>query len=400
MPYLEWLSSLSVSHFALVGIYQTESEGTAIMRPLDQFRPILTSLLLSLFWGRVCSSPSVDDICDIKICDCRDDGQTVTCSIDAYHVLDPLYNFGVYPNVTALEIYAKNIDLIFDNFVLGKHFPRLREVIFRNVHFHEHVPDFVFEGLSELKTVKFLSNGLWKIPINALAPVANSLTELEIYRHGYINEIPSKGFSNFSNLITLTLNETRISSVDSESFQGLNNLRVLNLESNKIIFVAEDTLVPTRKLISLKMGHNFLRAIPSAVDYLKSLEVLDMNTNNISNIRNFEFLSYMPNIKILNLRHNNISTVGDTATKCLENSSTGISGLCNNPYTCVEALCSFMHYVIWLPNITEFVDYPWEGHKFATLIVFCQLSISRIRAHLGLLMQTHVVEQPDIQESV
>ena len=341
------------------------------MRPLDQFRPSLTSLLLSLFWGRVCSSPSVDDICDIKVCDCRDDGQTVTCSIDVYHVLDPFYNFGVYPNVTALEIYDKNTVLYFQNFVLSKHLPRLREVIFRDVYFREpHVPDFVFEGLSELKTVRFLRNGLWKMPIKALGPVANSLTELEIYRHGNINEIPSKGFSNFSNLITLTLNETRISSVDSESFQGLNNLRVLNLESNKIIFVAEDTLVPTRKLISLKMGHNFLRAIPSAVDNLKSLEVLDMNTNNISNIRNFEFLSYMPSIKILNLRHNNISLVNDTATKYLENSLIGISGLCGNPYICEDTLCHFMHYVIWMPNNITIDDYSWGGSKICNFECF------------------------------
>ena len=103
-----------------------------------------------------------------------------------------------------------------------------------------------------------------------------------------------------------------------------------------IKFVAEDAFVHTGKLISLKMGDNFILAIPSSVDSLNSLQVLDMNTNSVTEIRNFEFLSYMPNIKILN---------------------------------------------------------------FATLIVSRQLSISRIRAHLGTLMQTHVVEQLDIQES-
>ena len=351
--------------------YQTEGEGTAIMMPLDHFRSILTSLLLSLFWGSVYSSSSSDDICDISFCTCRDDdGQTVTCCIDFCHLFDPFYSFGVYSNVTSLEIYDKNVYLVLENVVLSKHFPRLHEVIFLNIVIHDaSIPDSVFEGLSELTTVRFLSNGLWEMPIKALAPVAISLTELEIYDQCNINEIPSKGFSNFSNLITLTLNETGISFVDSESFQGLSSLRVLNLESNMIIFVAEYTLVHTKKLISLKMGHNFLRIIPSAVDNLKSLEILDMNTNNISNIRNFEFLSYMPNIKTLNLRHNDISLVSDTATTYLEKSFVRISGLCDNPYICVEELCSFMNYVISMPNVTQ-DDHPWGGSQICNFDCF------------------------------
>ena len=335
------------------------------MRPLDYFLRSLIALRLVACLVSTYCSPASEYTCDTYFpcskCECQENEHTLACSGNVQCIF---YGPGVFKftNITSLSLYDEWCRLELKTVVFSNRFPRLKEVIFKTITFGygfgiERVPDGVFKGLSELKRVRFISSFLGEIPTKALEDVAKSLTELTICYQFNIREFPSKGFANFSHLTTLTINKTNIHSLNSDSLLGLNNLRVLNLESNRIKFVAEDAFVHTGKLISLKIGNNFIRVIPSSVDHLRSLEVLDMNTNNVSKIQNFEFLSYMPNIKILNLRRNNISLVSDTATTYLENSSLGVSGLCDNPYICEEDLCSFMHYVI-----TQ-VDYPWGGSQ-------------------------------------
>ena len=358
------------------------------MRPLDRFLQSLIALrLVACLFSSYCNSPSEDTyVCDYMYryncgeCECQDNEHSLACTGN----MECIFNGpGVFTNMTSLILYDDRYGcrLDLENVVISNRFPQLQEVSFFSIFFGYDltswpVPDGVFKGLSELKTVRFLGSVLVEIPTRALESVADSLTELTIYspfnpftKQVNIREFPSKGFANFSHLTTLTLNKTSIHSMNSDSLLGLNNLRFLNLESNKIKIVAEDAFVHTRKLISLKMGNNFILVIPSSVDNLSSLEVLDMNTNNVSKIDNFEFLSYMPNIKILNLRRNNISHVSDTATTYLEKSSVGFSGLCDNPYICEEELCSFMHYVLSMPNITQ-VDYPWGGSQICNFDCF------------------------------
>ena len=349
------------------------------MRPFDHFLRSLIALRLVACLFSIYCSPASEDTCAYTYvtcsrCECQENEQSLACSGNVQCIFN---GSGVFTNVTSLRLYDEWCRLELETVVIGNRFPLLQEVTFKTITFGygfgiERVPDGVFKGLSDLKRVRFISSFLGEIPTTALERVANSLNELTICYQFNIREFPSKGFANFAHLTTLTINRTSIHSLNSDSLLGLNNLRVLNLESNMIKFVAEDAFVHTGKLVSLKIGDNSIRVIPSSVDQLLSLEVLDMNKNNVSKIRDFRFLSYMPNIKILNLRHNDISLVGDTATKYLENSSVGISGLCDNHYTCEGELCSFMHYVIRLPNITD-VDYPWGGSQICNFDCFSPL---------------------------
>ena len=196
---------------------------------MDHFLLIVKALCILFCLGSTVLSGS-NDICDV--CRCEDDGQTLKCITEHLNTTHLFCGFPVYTNITTLKIYDGDGILELRNNTIGSHFPRLHEVSFScsiSV-----IDSGVFEGMPYLKKITFYRNGLYEIPISALAPVANSLTDLEISDQERIYEIPAGGFGNFSNLLKLKLSINTIRYLNSDSLLGLNNLRDLNLEANKI----------------------------------------------------------------------------------------------------------------------------------------------------------------------
>ena len=102
------------------------------------------------------------------------------------------------------------------------------------------------------------------------------------------------------------------------------------------------------------MNGNQINHIPLSVESLTELNELDLSFNNISDVRNFEFLSHMPNLSALELQNNRISRIDGTAYSLLSNSSLYYYfslKLCPNPYICDIALCDFMFYANLLSDI-------------------------------------------------
>ena len=84
------------------------------------------------------------------------------------------------------------------------------------------------------------------------------------------------------NMISLDLKYTKINTIPDNN---LTSLTELNLDNNYIHTITENTMKSLINIKILTISNNFLKEIPSEINILLSLEVLDLSFNTISNIK-------------------------------------------------------------------------------------------------------------------
>lgn len=82
------------------------------------------------------------------------------------------------------------------------------------------------------------------------------------------------------NMISLDLKYTKINTIPDNNLRSLTEL---NLDNNYIHTITENTMKSLINIKILTISNNFLKEIPSEINILLSLEILDLSFNTISN---------------------------------------------------------------------------------------------------------------------
>lgn len=334
---------------------------SVIKMPWSSSFPVLLLLMVSS------SSSVTDDAC--PLCSCSDYGTSIDCSTNQLNTSNPFADIDIAPEVTSMVITGGDIEedrpLELRDSVLGRSFPNLRSLHFSTCSIGM-IEDDAFEQMPYLEELIFYKNGLQNIP-RALKLLANSLNKLEITSQGKLFDAFS-GLNEFNNLTILDISSNSIRYLERRSFMGLSKLETLSLWNNNIENIDYGVFIPIVNLKTLDLSHNKLRFIPSAIKSLIHLQELDSSYNNISDVHNFEFITYMPNLTTLKLQGNVISIIDGVSVDFLLNSSTLVDiRLCNNPYRCNKTLCRFMYFY------TTYLSFsPFDGlDPFRVLPIKC-----------------------------
>ncbi|XP_072178210.1 uncharacterized protein [Diadema setosum] len=285
--------------------------------------------------------------CSVCRCDWDNGQKTLYCQSSNLNATDPFRNFPELPDIVSVEVYGDTLEnsgpLAWpQDGDLVKHFPHVRSLEFSYCTFKTIGKGFL-DGLSNLQSLTFTGNGLREIPMEALAPIAGFLRELKISDQSELTEIREGDFRGFSNLSTLRLSSNGIYRLHVHSFMELIDLTTLSLDDNNLTDIPDNVFDTFAKLKTLDLSRNSLRIIPRAVDVLQHLHKLNLSFNQISDIRNFNFLPAMPGLHTLSLQYNSISTVdSDAVDACMFNSSLSEVELCSNFFLCDNRLCSLM----------------------------------------------------------
>uniref|UniRef100_A0A2K6MSF2 Leucine rich repeats and immunoglobulin like domains 1 n=1 Tax=Rhinopithecus bieti TaxID=61621 RepID=A0A2K6MSF2_RHIBE len=108
---------------------------------------------------------------------------------------------------------------------------------------------------------------------------------------------------------SLNLSYNKLSEIDPAGFEDLPNLQEVYLNNNELTAIPSLGTAASSHVISLFLQHNKIRSVEgSQLKAYLSLEVLDLSSNNITEVRNTCF-PHGPPIKELNLAGNRIGTL-------------------------------------------------------------------------------------------
>ncbi|XP_041461344.1 toll-like receptor 3 [Lytechinus variegatus] len=181
-----------------------------------------------------------------------------------------------------------------------------------------------------------------------------------------MTSVDFNGMNDFYNLTSLDLSSNSILEIGRYSFSGLSKLQTLTLQNNNIRTIDDGVFDPIENLQSLDLSLNKLHVIPSTMKSLIHLVELDLSYNNISDLRNFDFIAFMPNLTSLKLQGNAINTIDNISLDVLYNSSNLVNiRLCGNPFRCNKALCDFMLYAKLYLSFSSYdlLDFTWGSVK-------------------------------------
>ncbi|XP_071495553.1 toll-like receptor 2 [Diadema antillarum] len=156
----------------------------------NQVLMLLTAALLSVPAKCQWSSSELDERtsrgveCSVCLCDWESGQKTLFCQTSNLNATEPFRNFPELPDVVSVEVYGDTLEssgpLAWpQNGDLVKHFPNVRSLEFSYCTF-ETIGKGFLDGLSDLQSLTFTENGLREIPMEALAPIAGFLRELNI----------------------------------------------------------------------------------------------------------------------------------------------------------------------------------------------------------------------------
>ncbi|XP_071505146.1 uncharacterized protein [Diadema antillarum] len=131
---------------------------------------------------------------ECSVCRCIwDDGQALICLTSELNASDPFQNIPESPDIVSVTVFrdapenSGSLTWPMDD-ELVKRFPNVRSLNFDGCTFKTIEHGFL-NGLSNLQSLTFFSNGLREIPVEALAPVAGSVRELDIFSQSGLTEI-------------------------------------------------------------------------------------------------------------------------------------------------------------------------------------------------------------------
>lgn len=129
--------------------------------------------------------------------------------------------------------------------------------------------------------------------------LCDSFQDLKEIRLGDVEleEIDDDAFFSCDGLRILKLESNKLKELPDELFLTSSNLTNLNLASNKLTTFNILSLQNCKELISLDLENNYLTTFevdPETVDFLTKLELLNINTNDLSTLNEVSLLEALP----------------------------------------------------------------------------------------------------------
>ncbi|XP_041457357.1 toll-like receptor 7 [Lytechinus variegatus] len=295
-----------------------------------------------LFLGRVGSVSFCDGLCECYL-------SRIGCfGVDFIKALNHTLPDEIANSTTSLQIsYSETLRIDNDTF---KRFHTLDtlDIEYVTVTF---LSEYVFEDLDGLQHLRLTSTGLKTIPSTELSHLTSSLAKLDLMFQKFSN-IPANSFVQLGNLREMTIEyNLYFLDVSANAFAGLANLSYLSLCRNGIRSLHNTTFMGLTSLQEFDLSHNFIIAVPTALDALKSLIKLDLSYNHLlQNTSNLEFLVEMPALQTLQMGYCAISEMSPDAVHNLKASHLTVANFDGNPFSCTEYICSF---VIWYVGMAE-----------------------------------------------
>ncbi|XP_029456905.1 leucine-rich repeats and immunoglobulin-like domains protein 1 [Rhinatrema bivittatum] len=167
-----------------------------------------------------------------------------------------------------------------------------------------------FEGLSNLREVRFSYNELTSIP--SLGSASSRVIALFLHRNK-IRNVEASQLKPYVALEILDLSSNDITEIGSSSFPYGLHIKELHLGSNRISTLepgAFDNLSPS--LLTLRLSRNRISQLPAKAFRLPRLTQLELNRNRIRLIEGLTFQG-LDSLEVLKLQHNSISKLTDGA---------------------------------------------------------------------------------------
>ncbi|XP_035249807.1 toll-like receptor 22 [Anguilla anguilla] len=114
----------------------------------------------------------------------------------------------------------------------------------------------------------------------------------------------------------IRLKSNNITSLDDHLFLSCSFVNEMDVTSNKISHVSELAFKPLEQVKNLRLGHNKMTVVPSAIRHLPALEMVDLSFNRICNISCSDF-AHLRQLSDLHLFHNHISDLSPCVFKDL-----------------------------------------------------------------------------------
>ena len=194
----------------------------------------------------------------------------------------------------------------------------------------------VFRGLLELQVLNLSENNLYldsshddllrglrrlvilDLSRNALTTITQllfrdltSLQRLDL-SHNTIQNLEDDSFTSLSNLYALDLSHNLILSLGEGSLRGLAGLSLLHLINNSLIELHPHALRHSSNLKEVFLADNHLQVIPTALENLSFIKVLDVSRNEIGSFQPFMF-GGVSNLESLNVSYNKINGISEGA---------------------------------------------------------------------------------------
>ena len=201
--------------------------------------------------------------------------------------------------------------------------------------------------------------------------------------------LPPNAFEKLNNVVgnitELSLKQTFIERIDRRAFAGMKLTRFdvdgahfrefsfealdVVAENLKIIFIS-DMDVPEKclqalhvgllpKVVTFKILRSSLKEVPTGLNNLHSLQILNLQYNMISDIDDFRFLSRLTVLREVYFDGNDISMVSEKAVAILKRLIHLTNfGMRYNPFNCT---CELKPFAVWLKNANGLIDVGLDG---------------------------------------
>nr|QBP05241.1 toll-like receptor 21 [Boleophthalmus pectinirostris] len=126
-----------------------------------------------------------------------------------------------------------------------------------------------------------------------------------------IRHIPDKSFVHLPNLIQLSLERNKLSTLGEHAFQSLHQLQVLNLSTNNISHLEPFLFKDLKNLNFLALTLNKLKVLPNQIFLtVLKLQILHLEENNLNNFSQIaSAVSHLQNLRTLNVSFNSLTSL-------------------------------------------------------------------------------------------
>ncbi|XP_028967663.1 chaoptin [Galendromus occidentalis] len=160
-----------------------------------------------------------------------------------------------------------------------------------------------YECQNYITVLNLKHNHISDIDFDAFLTVKNTLLELDL-SHNLLGDQQLKKFIDLKRVSRLNLSHNRLAMLPRRAMTGLFNLQELDLSSNLIQQITPSALASLPKLRAVDLSSNNISFIPIDAFNGTSIEVLNLERNQLPSLKNAAFRSIGSNLTELYLSHN------------------------------------------------------------------------------------------------
>ena len=145
----------------------------------------------------------------------------------------------------------------------------------------QHIPYLALKELKNLKTLDLESNNITHLTAHKEVQFDTEMTLL--LSNNKIHFLPNGAFDSFTKFTKLDLSYNQISKIDENAFKSITKLEEINLSYNNIAHIPIRTFDNQEdSLKKLNLEENELHSLPTGLKSLSALEVLNLNSNKLT----------------------------------------------------------------------------------------------------------------------